>query len=176
MELGTDMLGGRYGLKADINDPFGVCINQKERVKYNCYGQMNAVLNWAAEGSLSKEAEFVEKIQNNDLAQETMKTIIGTKTDIAEKLSDYLEICRSIQARLHLACIRGLALAVMTNGTPDEEYREVIDVCTQPIMNKEERGACLDFSLKYLQGLYTSWHIKEICSNAGEKYKNLMCE
>lgn len=176
MELGNDYIEGQLKLISIKNDPLSICRNQQEFTKMDCYTQMNGVLNMIAGGKLNKSARFVEDIDEDKYAIEAIITLAVPAIDITKNdYTDDIEVCRSLQKRLHLPCIQGLALGFILKGQPGIEYEKTIDFCNSIILYEEEKQSCFNLLLRYSKHAYTVDKVSTICSKVEPRYKKDYC-
>jgi hypothetical protein len=176
MELSDDYSNGQLKLADIQDDPLALCRKQQEFGKMDCYTQLNGVLTMIAGGNFIKAAKFVEAIPEDKYAVEAIITIAAptlniNKTDFTEDIQN----CRSIQERLHLYCIKGLALAFLLNGTPGVEYEQAISFCQLSTLTLEEKESCHELLLRHSSEMYPLETMKIICSRVGQEYQKNYC-
>ncbi|MBI3486146.1 hypothetical protein HY025_04375 [Candidatus Daviesbacteria bacterium] len=174
MELGSDYTDNQISLNK--KDPLEICRRQGDFGKMDCYTQMNGVLNQIAGGKLKESAKFVETIKEDKYAVEAIETLAApviniTKTDFRDDIS----VCRNLQERLHLACIKGLVLGFMLRGRPGIEYEDSIKFCSMGIMSESEKGACFDLVLRHSKSLYADDIFKTICEKVDLRFRANLC-
>lgn len=174
MELGNNY--GQLNLTPNKDDPLSICRAQQEFGKMDCYTQMNGVLNSIAGGKLKEAAKFVEDIDEDKYAIEAMITVAAPDIDITKKdHTDDIIICRSLQERLHLPCIKGLVLGFMLKGQPGIEYEQAINFCKSTILSEDEKQSCFDLLLKHSSEMYPSDTLGIICQKVDSRYKKNYC-
>lgn len=176
MELGNYYNEGKLQLASLRDDPLSICRQQQEFGKMDCYTQMNGVLNLIAKGNLKESAKFVEDIEEDKYAIEAIITLAAPTIDITKKVYiDDLATCRDLQKRLHLPCIKGLALGFMLRGQPGVEYEDTINFCNSAPLSEEEKDACFDLILRHSKETYSPDIINNICRKIDSRYKKSFC-
>jgi hypothetical protein len=176
MELGDDYANGQLKLADIQDDPLALCRKQQEFGKMDCYTQLNGVLSMLSGRKLKTAAKFVEAIPEDKYAVEAIITIAAptlniNKTDFTEDINN----CRSIQERLHLYCIKGLALAFLLNGAPGVEYEQAINFCQLSILTPDEKESCHELLLRHSSEMYPLETMKVICSKVDLQYQKNYC-
>ena len=168
-------------MKPDLADPYKICLEQeKEYFKIACYQKMESTVLAFNGKDLSKSVVYAAKIKNDAHAAIATENLIWFSVwwkgvdDFDEEKS--IEFCRGLQDRLHLSCIRGFA-AGLTEFSPPLENERGIQFCQSKILTENEKGVCLEATVPYLQVVYSSEKVKEICSTAiSAKYRKQYCE
>lgn len=177
MELGTLYTGNKYKLILNPKDPLKICRQQSLEVKLDCYTQMNGAINWLTKGDLSQGAKYVEQIPEDRLATEAIETLTATAVNIKNSaFNGYISICRNLQPRLHLFCIKGLALAFMLRGSPDQEYKQASQFCNLSILTDSEKRACFDLVIKFAHDSYEAEKMTQVCSEIDQTYRGADCK
>lgn len=176
MELGNNYSEGKLKFASIKHDPLSICRQQQEFGKLDCYTQMNGVLNMIAEGKLKDSAKFVEAIEEDKYAIEAIITLAAPTIDIAK--TDYIDdisVCRGLQERLHLPCIKGLVLGFLLKGQPGVEYEQAINFCKSNSLTEDEKEACFDLMLRHSKEMYTVDKVNIICNKIDHNYKKDYC-
>ncbi len=177
MEASVYYSQGIYQLTLDKKDPFSLCRIQEDKVKMACYTQLYPVLKVLADGNLAKAASFVEQIKEDNYAMEAMETLSGSMMNVqAEYHKQDIAICRGIQDRLRLRCIKGLALGFLLNGSPGKEFVQTSEFCLRSGMKEDEIKACYDITLRHLSGLYSGIQVQQYCNIIPLDYRNDVCK
>lgn len=168
-----------------INQPLSFSINKEgplwfchkqENYKRECYISMNVALLWLADDDFYQAAKFLEKIVEDDYANQAALNLAALMSISNNSYNDYGDMirrCRSIQKRLHLGCIQGYAYGFLEKGTPGSEYIKAFDVCKSSILLKEEKDACFEYIFYYLNLWYPQKKARQICGTIKGFYKNL---
>lgn len=163
---------GEYSLPFDKNDPLRLCRQQKDIYKEPCYGNMNTILLWITNNDFAKINKFVEEIPEDKYAiaaEGYMGGIIAMK--YVDNLEPLVTVCRKLQSRLYLPCIKGLAHGLMENGKPGIEYVAAFNFCKTGYLKKMEKDNCMTEVITYLDSMYPADKIKSICADLGTEYQ-----
>lgn len=176
MELGNNFSEGKLQLTSLRNDPLSICRQQQDFGKMDCYTQMNGVLNSVAGGRLKESAKFVEAIDEDKYAIEAIITLAAPTIDITNPdYTDDIQVCRNLQKRLHLPCIKGLVLGFMLRGQPGIEYEQAIKFCKLSTFSEDERESCNELLLRHSSEMYSKDTMKIICSQVESQHKQFYC-
>lgn len=176
MELGNNYSEGKLQLSSIKDDPLLICRQQQDFGKMDCYTQMNGVLNMIAGRKLKESAKFIEAIDEDKYAVEAIITLAAPTIDITKTdYTDDILVCRSLQERLQLPCIKGLVLGFMLRGRPGIEYQQAINFCNLSILSDEEKNSCFDLILTHSKQAYTADKVNTICSKVDSRYKKNYC-
>ena len=174
MELGNNY--NQLNLIINMKDPLAICREQQEFGKMDCYTQMNGVLNMIAGGKLRESAKFVEAIEEDKYAIEAIITLAAPTVDITKAdFTEDINICRDLQSRLRLPCIKGFVLAFLLKGLPGVEYEQAIDFCKTPAFSEDERESCNELLLRHSSEMYSASTMKIICDKVQSQHKENYC-
>jgi hypothetical protein len=158
---------GEYNLAFDASDPVAICGVQKLQYQDPCYISMNMLLLQLAEYDLRRAVGYIDSIPEDSIAQHTVINLaspVGTRNIDASDHSSIVTVCRSLQARLHLACIQGYAFGFMEQGKPEQEYVKPLAFCKSDILDSIEQNACFEYIFSYLPQWYGKDKVQSICS------------
>jgi len=174
-------LYSQFNLKPDLVDPYKICREQEdEYFKIPCYQKMESTVLAFNNKDLSRSVAHAAKIKNDIHAAAATENLTwfsfwwkGVDSFDEERS---IEFCRGLQDRLHLPCIRGFA-AGLTEFSPPLKNERGIQFCQSKRLTEDEIEACLEGTIPYLQIVYSSDKVKEICSTAiSAKYRKQYCE
>lgn len=175
LEILTD--SGRYGLTVDRKDPFSLCREQPEKYKRACYTQFLVAAMLVANNNFSRTAKFIDTIQEDVYAKETLAGLSVERVRLQE--TDYdktAQWCRSLAPRFRTSCITGFAEGFLKYGPPETEYVKAINFCGSSILSEEERRPCFDRVLSILRNFATVAKSREICLSVERRYQYNNCE
>lgn len=176
MELVNLYSEGKLKLASIRDDPLSICRKQQDFVKMDCYTQMNGVLNMIAGGKLKESAKFVEAIDEDKYAIEAIITIAAPTVDITKTdFTEDINICRNLQKRLHLPCIKGLVLAFLLKGLPGVEYEKAMTFCELYLLSEDEKEACFELLLRHSSEMYAPDTMNIICNKVESQHKKSYC-
>lgn len=177
MELGSNYIEGKMQLASIKNDPLLICRQQQEFGKMDCYTQMNGVLNIITGRKLAESAKYVEAIDEDKYAIEAIITLAAPTIDITKPdYTDDIQICRDLQKRLHLPCIKGLVLGFMLRGQPGIEYEQAIKFCKLSSLSEDERESCYELLLRHSSEMYDPETMNIICSKVEPQHEREYCQ
>lgn len=164
----------QYGMMLDKKDPFAFCRERADAYKKMCYATAKPLLLWLANGDFSKAASFIETIVEDEYATVAIDALANSVTmqNITKGTSivDYdgdIFACRKLQKRLHAPCIQGLAIELLTHGSP----ADAIDFCQLSILAEGERDACFNRIIPHFSEWTPRDQIRQICLSLEEKYR-----
>jgi hypothetical protein len=158
---------GEYNLTFDTSDPVAICRAQKKQYQDPCYISMNMLLLQLANYDLRRAIGYIDAIPEDSIAQHTVINLaspVGTRNMDAADHMPIVQTCRSLQPRLHLACIQGYAFGFMEQGKPEQEYIKPIAFCQSKYLDIEEQNACFEYIFSYLPQWYGAEKVQKICS------------
>jgi hypothetical protein len=177
MEASSYYADGTYQLKFDKNNPISICADLQDKVKLNCYTQLYPVLKMLAGEDLAKAAKFVEQIKEDNYAQESIETLSGSMVNVqAKDHKKDIAVCRGMQARLKLYCIKGLAVGFLLNSTPGQMFERTSEFCKNSGLTKAEETACYDVAQRQAKDSSSESEIKAYCKEIPEIYRNEICK
>ncbi len=169
---------GEYKLVLDPKDPIGICRSQKEIYQDACYVSFNTLLLGVTGYDLAKAASFLTEIPSDTVAQHAMINLaspVGTKHMGEIDHSATIAVCRSLPARLHLACIQGYAFGFLEHGEPTQEYIKPLQFCKSNQIDINEQKACFEYILGYLPRWYGNEKVLQICQGLDRPWRQY-CE
>ncbi len=169
---------GEYKLTLDRNDPVGICRRQPEKYQDACYVSFNTLLLGLTGYDLAKAATYLAHIPQDVIAQHAMINLaspVGTKHITETDHAPTISVCRSLPARIRLACIQGYAFGFLEHGEPTKEYIKPLQFCESNQLTTEEQNACFEYILGYLPRWYAKEKVLMICSDLNPKWKEY-CE
>lgn len=149
----------------DAKNPLSVCETQKESEKMACYTQLNGVLAFVSKGNVLDASKFIDGIGNDDYAKYTMEDLMGVLAGgQSSELSNEVNSCRLVSDRLHLSCIRGIALGIMLKSAPGNEFDNAKSFCSLKDLNINEQQACFELVTTQVKNLYPKEKQIVLCS------------
>jgi plastocyanin len=160
-------LDPKYKITVDKKDPFWICREQEtDYFKKACFDDFKDIIMVIANNDFREAAKFVEGIKEDHFAQGAIDNLATYNAYIILRKPDFnyaIDICHSLQPRLHVDCISGLGAGFMTAGDPGKEYVKAIELCKSPRITKEEREGCFRRILHASQVQYSPEKHKEVC-------------
>ncbi|MEX2090759.1 MAG: hypothetical protein WD989_01340 [Candidatus Paceibacterota bacterium] len=166
-----------FGLTIRPEDPLRLCREQKEEYKHACYSDMVVALMDVVSNDLARAVKFIEPIKEDAYAIVSMMNAAGLLArPMAKRGFDFKEVitvCKSVQERLRLACIRGFGAALIEFGKPGEEYVKSLEFCHDPALNVEEKRACLADVLYSLNAIMGAEKMGPICAKVDRQFQDI---
>jgi hypothetical protein len=177
------ILQKKYGLTENIDDPLEFCKKQKDKYKRACYSDAGAtrILLFVSH-DLRKAAKIFETIKEDEYAFTAMFDTVQLEADEYMKHKAYsfeemVNICRSIQDRMRIACIKGWGSGLAEFGKPNEEHAQASLFCGNSLLTEEEKRSCFVNVFGFLRATKKPETFIEICGKigkiAGDKWKDL---
>ena len=164
----------QYGMSLNKNDPFSFCREQADSYRRMCYYTAKSLLLWLTGEDFPKAASFIERIVQNEHAIAAMDALATSVTarNIRKNISivDYgsdVFACRNTKERLHLSCIGGLAIELLTQSS----HADALAFCRLSVLSEQERDACFRRIVPNLYEWTPRDKIQEICSSLEKTYK-----
>jgi len=169
----------KYKLQSLSANPFAFCATQPASYREGCYTNMLPALMRLEAGDYAKAFAVIERVtEPNDAYDIRSWVITGLANElIHQNISDpayipkVLAMCRSLDSRAQLPCLRGLAVGHMKYGAPEHEYEKWLTFCGAPELNLDERSACYRYVLSRLRTWYSKEKSKEICEMTPVEYQ-----
>jgi len=172
-----------WGLETNPDDPYKFCRDQKEQYKFACYQDMAVAVMGVVEDDFIQSIPFAEDIMEDEYAKENIRNLAGlrisvTFADEAYDYNKYIAICKSIQSRLVLSCIRGFGSGLIEFNKPESGYDRAVNFCSNESLTKEEKTYCFLDVLFLIKASETPDGFKAVCQGLDEKYRNIgdFCE
>lgn len=170
MEVANKMVAHENNMAANVSDPLGICKIQNDRDKKSCYGQMYGVLNSVAD-SLMEGASFIEKIPEDEYAQEAMVNYSSTVATVFGDHANDIQTCRIIQKRLRNSCLKGLAIIIVFRSPVGEAYKSALEFCSSSLLSSAEQKYCTGEVLSYSAVSQTPENHKRTCDIVKNSFK-----
>ncbi len=168
-----------YKLTLDKSDPFNICREQeKPWYKAACFDNFKALIMSIQGNNFLKAAEYVEGIDEDIFAKGAIDNLATYYVYFLLKTPDYkkpISECYTLQKRLHADCISGLGAGFMTAGTPGEEYRRALALCSDSSINFTDKDACHNRVVRLIRLRYSKEKYLEICKSVPSDFKKY-CE
>lgn len=161
---------GEYQLPLDKNDPLKICRSQEETVKISCYGNMNTLISWITENDFRKGSSFAEKEKDDIYAITTIEYLIAFES-YQNDTDTLVDVCRTVQNRLHLPCIKGLVHGFMEKGDPGQEYIKAGEFCGRADFTDDEKEVCYKELVNYSNRIYPKDKASGICNGLPQPYR-----
>ncbi|MEJ0021026.1 MAG: hypothetical protein WDN47_00400 [Candidatus Doudnabacteria bacterium] len=172
MEISSYLSGSQYGLSADAKNPLKICQAQTaEDIKTTCYAQMYPVLQAVSRGSVPAAIKYIEAIPEDNYAEESVETLLGSMAGINSDQSKNVQACSAAQKRLQAKCISGIALSFMLNGTPNEQYKQAAAFCSTGGLTGIERDSCYDLIVNESKNTYSGSQLQNACQSLPSYYQ-----
>lgn len=166
----------KYKLSHDKNDPFKICRSQKEAYQDACYSQLAVVAGNLAGGDYYKALLYIRTITNDSYATTVVTSIMVDRARTnPEDIAQSIAICRSLDARFEIACIRAVGEGYLKYGKPQEEYNKAIAFCNNSELTQKEKAACFDRIMPILRIWYTKEKAVRICRSVDKMYQINQC-
>lgn len=141
------MTTGAYGLAVG-EDPFRVCREQPERFASACYTNMVPAVLARTGNALAKSGATIATIANGRFAGNAMEAAAAEMLRMhyggaAPSPQDAVPVCQSLDPRLRLPCIQGLAGGFLKYGPAESAYQEALRFCQDRALKNDERELCL---------------------------------
>jgi plastocyanin len=159
----------------DPNDVYAICREETEHhIKEACYEDLKIVPYDLADSKFKESLAYITSIQDELIyKQQALENLalFHVYTVIENEYKYSIEACRSIDAELLSACIRGLAAGFINSGPPDKEYVRAFDFCASPLLTHEEKRHCYDRALQASYSRYAPEVFVKICTIAPREYQ-----
>jgi plastocyanin len=166
-------MSGEYSLPFDKTDPFRLCREQPEKYKEPCYGNMNTVLAAITNGDFAAAGSLIEKIEEDTYAISSIRYLGALMaTEYSNRLTVMVDACRSMQERLGIACIQGIAHGLLEHGTPGKEYESALIFCKNTYITEYEKNICYKYVAQYLSSIYSRDKVKTVCSTIPSEFQS----
>ena len=160
--------------------PFAICehFSNVTYIKAACLDDMKTFISFLTDGDFVAAAKFIEQIPEDEYAIGAIDNLATYRvynlfdTGFDQALVD----CYLIQDRLQSACVRGISVGYMGQGTPGEEYVEAIKVCKSPLVKNEHREECFDRTMTFAQERYSKDKHAQLCVSVADEYQGSGCQ
>lgn len=167
-----------YKLKPRMNDPLWICRLYEPLFEDACYMSLNMTLLDVSNSDLGRAARFVEAIGNDTFAAHAMinlAALVGTKDMNKTDHAPAIQVCRSVQGRVHIPCIQGYAYGFLEHGPPGQEYIKPIAFCGSNELTAEEQTGCFEYIFTYFKQWYSQEKAQAICQSLSGPELREMC-
>lgn len=167
---------GNYDLAFDFKNPLALCSTLQSGWQYACFYELGQNLGKITQTSPLKAAHFAESIPDTELRTMTFGVMIAGMMQPSTALNEYKQVLaecvRIADAGLYATCIVSSANGMMEHGAPGEEYKKVLDLCSDPAL--PARGGdtvCYDALARRLLRFYPQEKKQDICRQFPDIYR-----
>ena len=174
-------IDSQYKLFDLQRDPFSLCHNQIYAYKEPCYTNMLPAVMRNYNGDFYKIARAIEtevredenyKIRNMVIMGLFHEPIRIRSNNPNANFDDFIEMCRTLNEKSRIPCIKGLSGGHMKYGEPQKEYIKSLEFCANKLLREDESETCYSLVVGILRIWYTEQKTREICLSVPEKYKD----
>jgi len=162
---------GQYGLITNKDDLFWICRKQDERIQKTCYGFMARTLLKMTNSNLAQAIDLASRTAPTNYLENIIANITVLPSNVSEE--ELVNLCRSLDEKTEIACLKGYTISLLQSGQPGKEYRDPINFCESELLTPEERNMCFENILPQLKNYYPQDKLEEICNGVDSQYRNL---
>ena len=177
--LGNMYPDPKFKLDAGTN-PYTLCRDSdfSPLDKEACYDQMNTQAAVLGHNKLSAIVAFTNTIQDAHYRSVALREAVSYYVQILKRAQKNLsvedtKICELPTDELKGSCVSGLIGGVFEFGSPGQQYKEAMSVCTSDSLPVDFRGSCFSALLTNAKYYYNPDVVAGICKNVPEEYAAL---
>ncbi len=172
------MTNKEYGFSYNEAAPFAPCALQNPKHTYACHYELGQRLSAVIEDDARNAAVLVETLKDKEIREMVFGVMVAGIMQRAAPLKRealVAEQCHGVKdASLHHVCIRSAANGMMEHGSPQQEYRQVLRFCSNPLLSKRgEQSYCYETLARRLPRFYSQETRQRICNEFPKLHKAL---
>ena len=168
------MARSQYSFAFNEEEPFALCLEQKEHHRPECYYQIAAKLAHLVDYNLEEGFELIQKIPT-ELEREytfTLAMINFVNHQMSnEELVGMFKRCQNLATSD--SCLAGILHTIFANGAVEKAQIRSFDICNSEDLGDNHRLACFKNSIKILRLYYNEQKVQEICAPLEVEYSNV---
>ncbi len=145
-----------------------------------CYNQMNTQAAALGHNNLNEIVAFGNTIQNLRYRAVAIHEAVSFYIQILKREQktfppEQMSVCALTTSELQESCVSGIVGGIMEFGSPGQQYKEILQLCSASTLPESMRPQCFGALLQSAQYYYTPGVLRTVCSSVPSIYRSAAC-